>query len=322
MRKLGIGSALVVTILLSAALTGVQYLGYRLLGLPFSPADLYDWLLRTGWGLWVSLVGSVTTFFVGRGQTPAAASATGETILSLSLFLMLAIVAGIVFYLFVGRRRALPDGIDGVTIGAVFGAPMLLVSLFAGRSLVVDPLFIIIWILGLFLAWGVVLSYSFRRLMQPVAVPAPVLASSDDPNAAPTVVDPNTAANLDRRKFLFQLGASTAAITAISATAGVLLAKDAGEKHAVRPFPIADAAFLADQSALLGNFRRFAIVSFRPDSPENSEVVALGAEYPDRNYVSVWLGEGSPIVIYENLEAVLTAYSTDETETTVFWLDG
>lgn len=326
MRKLGIGSVFIVVLLLTAALLGIQYLGHRLWGLPFSPTDLYDWLVRSGPKLWLSLVESLTSLFTGRGQALSTASATTEAILSLSLFFLLAAFAGLIFYLFVGRRRILPDGIDGVTIGAVFGVPMLLVSLFAGRSLV-SPIFVIVWILGLFLIWGVALSYSFRRLMRPVASPVVTTPPDGDPDTVvPTPddvapVDAATAARLDRRQFLFQLGASTAAITAITATAGSLLGQKAGENQALRPFPMADPEFLGNQSELLGNFRRFAIVGYQPDRPEDAAVVTLGAEYPDRNYVSVWLGEGSPIVIYENLETALSAYALDDTETTVLWLD-
>lgn len=45
-----------------------------------------------------------------------------------------------------------------------------------------------------------------------------------------------------------------------------------------------------------------------------------GAEYPDRNYV-IWLGGRSPIVIYENLETALAAYSVEGEQTGLFWLD-
>ena len=317
MRKLGLGTALVIILLLTAALTGVQYLGYRLVGLPFSPVDIYDWLVRSGSGLWLSLVESVTGFFVGRGKTAAAASSSAELFLSITLFFVLAVVVGLIFYLFVGRRRVLPDGIDGVTIGAVFGVPMLLISLFAGRSLV-NPIITIVWVLGLFLLWGIALSYAFGRLMRPV--PVAQVSVSDDTGQDIQTVDPDTAARLDRRKFLFQLGASTAAITAISATAGALLGQDTASR-ALRPFPVADAEFMTRQSALLGNFRRFAIVNYPAGQPEKTEVVTLGTEYPDRNYVSVWLGEGSPIVIYENLETALTAFGVNDRESAVLWLD-
>ncbi|MEZ4517744.1 MAG: hypothetical protein R3C44_13265 [Chloroflexota bacterium] len=318
MRRLGLGIALIVIFLLTAAMTAVRYVGYQLAGLPFSPFDLYDWLVRSGAGLWLSLVEFLTAFFTGRGQNLATAATTTEWVLSLLLFFVIALIVGLIFYLFVGRRRVLPDGIDGITIGAVFGVPMLLVSLFAGQSLTA-PILIIVWILALFLLWGIALSYSFRRLMRPI--PTTAVPAQTDENGEMQPVDPDEAARLDRRHFLFQLGASTAAVTAVGATAGTLLAKNADTNRALRPFPVADAEFMARQGGLLDNFRRFAIVNYPPGKPEESQVVTLGAEYPDRNYVSVWLGEGSPIVVYENLETAMSAYRTDDSESAVLWLD-
>lgn len=316
MRKMGLGTALVIILLLTAALTGVQFLGYQLVGLPFTPLDISDWLVRSGVGVWLSLLQMVTGLLTPDGQTTAATSQTAELLLSVALFFVLAIIVGFIFYLFVGRRRTLPDGIDGVTIGAIFGVPSLLVSLYAGRSLA-NPAIIIVWVLGLFLVWGVALSFSFRRLMRPLPAAQPV--AYPEANEATAPEDPEDAVDMDRRAFLFKLGVSTAAITAVGITAGALLGKETPKP--LRPFPVADAKFRANQSQLLENFRRFAIVSFPPDRPEDAKVMTLGTEYPDRNYVSVWLGEGSPIVIYENIETALAAYGTNGRDTVVLWLD-
>ena len=79
--------------------------------------------------------------------------------------------------------------------------------------------------------------------------------------------------------------------------------------------------FRAAQSELFGQFRRFAIVRGGSAAVDTSNVLALGAEYPDRNYVSIWLGGHSPIVIYNSLETALAAYSTDDEPAGLFWLD-
>ena len=65
----------------------------------------------------------------------------------------------------------------------------------------------------------------------------------------------------------------------------------------------------------------FAIVRGGSAAVDTSNVLALGAEYPDRNYVSIWLGGHSPIVIYNSLETALAAYSTDDEPAGLFWLD-
>lgn len=49
--------------------------------------------------------------------------------------------------------------------------------------------------------------------------------------------------------------------------------------------------------------------------------LALGAEYPDRNYVSVWIGEHSPIIIYDDLQTALAAFGSDEDPVGLFFID-
>jgi hypothetical protein len=80
--------------------------------------------------------------------------------------------------------------------------------------------------------------------------------------------------------------------------------------------------FLEAQRQLFSSFRRFVIVRGGADSSEESNVLALGAEFPDRNYVSVWIGGRSPIVIYENLQTALVAFGSEDDESAAaYWLD-
>ncbi len=320
MRKLSLGTALFVTFFVTLALLGIQFAGLRLAGLPFSPFDLYDALTRSGMGVWQAVIESTLAFFSGSGNNAAQALSLTRWTWSLVGFALLALLAGVLVWAILGRRPALPDALDGVTVGAAWGLPMMVLAIFAGRSLA-DPVLIIIWILGLYAAWGIVHAMAYRRLMQPL--PASQAASDEgDPDAETAAqLDPAAAGRVDRRHFLFQLGASTAAITAVSASAGALLGSDQPDPRLRPPFPVADSELRATHERLLTNFRRFAIVRFPPDNPADMSVVALGAEYPDHHYVTVWIGDGSPIVVYESLETVLGTYNTDNEMSDFLWLD-
>ncbi len=321
MRKLSLGTALFVTFFVTLALLGIQFAGLRLAGLPFSPFDLYDALTRSGIGAWQTVVESTMAFFTGNGSNAAQALTFTRWIWSMVGFALLALLAGVLVWAILGRRPTLPDALDGVTVGAAWGLPMMVLAIFAGRS-VVDPVLIIIWILGLYAAWGVVHAMAYRRLMQPLTA-SPATQGDGDPDAEATdaLLDPVAAGRVDRRHFLFQLGASTAAITAVSASAGALLGSEQPDPRLRPPFPVADSKLRATHERLLTNFRRFAIVRFPPDNPADMSVVALGAEYPDRHYITVWIGDGSPIVVYESLETALGAYNTDDEMSDFLWLD-
>ena len=299
----GLGLVLLTILLITAPLVSLLYLGAQLLRLPFPPFDLYDWPVRAGFAPWASLATSLSA--PADGGNIAQNAALTQWLLGLTLFLALAVGVGLAFYAYTSRRGRAPDTIDGLTAGALLAVPMIFVALAVGSSTRPAPL-VVVWLGVLFVAWGVALSYAFGRLMVRPAPVAPL------PGEEPISVQPPT--GMDRRRFLLQLGASTAAVTAVTAAAGAALARSNEAAAVRRTLPMISPEFRAAQSELFGQFRRFAIVRGGAESAEASNVLALGAEYPDRNYVSIWLGGHSPIVIYQNLEAALSAYSTpDET---------
>jgi hypothetical protein len=307
-RRPGLGMWLLIVILTTAPLLGLMYLGAQLLQLPFLPADLFVLPIRAGFAPWASLVATLTGAQAAAGGNPEQSAPLVQAGLGLALFLLAALAYGLAFYAFVLRRGRVPDLIDGVAVGALFAAPMIAVSLIAGGS-PLPALLQIVWLAGLFIVWGIVLSYAFGRLMT-VGEAAPV---SDEAAAEGAI---------GRRQFLYQFGAGAAAITAVSAAAGAALAPGRKAEQLQRTLPMISPELAAAQQELFGEFRRFAIVRGGTDAAEDGNVLALGAEYPDRNYVSVWLGGHSPIVVYDRLESALAAYSTQDAPATVLWLDG
>ncbi len=312
----GLGMATLVILLATLPLLGILYLGAQLIRLPFPPLDLYDWPVRAGFAPWAALIDSLSSPTGNIAQTAPLV----QWLAGLALFLALAFLVGLAFYAFVLRRGRAPDPIDGLTAGALLAVPMIFVGL-AVRNSPLPTVVIVVWLAALFVGWGLLLSYAFGRLMRPApAVMTPPVEPLADTAPAPAVTPP-APAGIDRRSFLLQFGASTAAITAVTATAGAVLARRETAETLQRTLPMISPEFRAAQQELFGRFRRFAIVRGAADSVDKTNVLALGTEYPDRNYVSIWLGGHSPIVIYENLETALAAYSVEGEQTGLFWLD-
>jgi hypothetical protein len=286
---------------------GLMYLAGQLFQLPFTPLDLYDWPIRAGVGPWISLNNTLTGAQTATGGNIAQNASPVRWLIASSIFLLLALLFGLTFYSFILRRGRRPNPGDGLLIGVLFGAPMVFLSLAAGASPL--PAWInVLWLGGLFILWGVVLSYAFGRLWE---TPRPISSDSEQPSGQ----------GMDRRQFLIQFGAGATAITALSAAAGAALAQGNDAARLQTTLPMASPEFLEAQRELFGAFRRFAIVRVSGETAEDSNVVALGAEYPDRNYVSIWLGGSSPIVVYENLATALAAYGTEEGAADIYWLD-
>lgn len=301
-----LGLAVAIILLTTAPLVGLMYLGARLLHLPFAPFDLFDLPVRVGFAPWIALVNTLTGAQDAAGGNVSQSGPLVQWLLGPAIFFLLALAFGLAFYAFVLRRGRIPDLIDGLAIGALFAAPLIFISLAVGSS-PLPGLLSAVWLGALCVVWGIVLSYAFGRLMV-TAAPTP------EPDAPP-------AEGIGRRQFLLQFGAGAAAITTISAAAGAILAPGRDAAELQHTLPMLEPEFVAAQSELFGNFRRFVIVRGGESEAGESNVLALGAEYPDRNYVSIWIGGHSPIVVYESLQTALAAYGDDEEPAGVYWLD-
>jgi DMSO/TMAO reductase YedYZ molybdopterin-dependent catalytic subunit len=108
-------------------------------------------------------------------------------------------------------RKIKADPIAGVVMAALFGLPLIAISIAFGQS-AIHPLLRILWLALLFTAWGLALSWAYRRLT-PVEAEAPV-----GEDGAPAVE------RVSRRQFLIRLGAASAAITVVGAGLGTLVA--------------------------------------------------------------------------------------------------
>ncbi len=298
-----IGRAILVILLVSVPLLAVLYLGHWLLGLPFPPFDLSNWLNQIGFGPWVGLTDALIGTTAVNADDLLRRTMQAQWILGATLFFLLALIVGILFY---GqtRRRGRSRLLVTLLFGVLFAAPFVLAALGLADSTLPGGI-VVAWLVGWGVVWALAVDYALGRLTK-----APGL------QPAGTVVPDG----MDRRQFLLQFGAGAAAITAISgAAAGAARGRDAAQLQ--RTLPMISPELLEAQQELFGRFRRFAIVRSGAAEAGESNVLALGAEYPDRNYVSIWIGGRSPIIVYENLQSALAAYGTEENPAGAYFLD-
>ncbi len=213
MKKPNLGTGALVGALLTAPLIGVMYLAYRLAGLPFVPFDLFDWLTRV-------LPGPLITFGIDLmidtmlwlGVSVADSAKTAEQVMAVLQFFVGGVIAGLVFFGVMSARNIKSDAVAGIVIGALFGLPLIAISIAIGQSSV-HPILHILWLALLFLVWGLALSWTYGRLTS-VEAEAPVEAG-----------ETRDVERLNRRQFLIRLGAASAAVTVVGAGVGTVLAR-------------------------------------------------------------------------------------------------
>jgi DMSO/TMAO reductase YedYZ molybdopterin-dependent catalytic subunit len=219
MKKLNLGTAVLVGALLTVPLIGVMYLANQLADLPFVPFDLFDWLTRI-------LPGPVITFGIDLmidtmrwlGVSVADTAKLAEQTIAVLQFFASGLIAGIIFFGVISAREIKSDSIAGIVIAALFGLPLMTISLAIGQS-TVQPFLRILWLALLFLGWGWALSWTYRRLTR---VQAETPAETDETRAVE---------GLNRRQFLIRLGAASATITVLGAGVGAFLARAARQRR-------------------------------------------------------------------------------------------
>ena len=211
-RRLGLGSSLLSGVVLSAPLTALLYLADKLAGLPFVPFALFDWIAKV-------LPGPVVTFGIDAmidgmravGMSVAGSAKPAEQIAATILFFLIGVAIGTVFMVVLKWRNADPMFSYGLIAAAVFGIPMVAVSLPMGQS-TADPVMTVVVLMVLFIGWGLAFIPLYRRLLL-------------DPNRLETEDQIRWAKSINRRQFMVRVGVSTAAITVLGAGLGGMLAR-------------------------------------------------------------------------------------------------
>ena len=219
MKRLGLGTGALVGLLLTAALTGIMYLGDQLFGLPFVPFDLFNWVAR-------ELPGSLITFGIDMmidtmlflGLSVADAAKTAERFMAITMFLFGGAAAGAVYFAVMNWRQAKGDRFSGLVMAALFGLPQIAISIFITQS-TVNVFIQLLWLALLYLAWGMALSMVYGRLQFIHESAVTAAASIDAPESEVRSVE-----KTNRRQFLVKVGAATATVTVLTGGLGAVLA--------------------------------------------------------------------------------------------------
>ena len=224
MVKRSFGFGALVGGLLTATMTGIMFLADQLADLTFVPYDLFDWITRV-------LPGPVVTFGIDLmidtmrlfNFSVADVAKTAEQIIAVLQFVFMGVVAGAVFFAIMKARDIRSDMVSGLVIGALFGLPVIAITA-AIQTSTVNPIVIILWLLVLFVAWGVGLTQAYVRIypVEAEASAAPAMSEGEP--------DTRTVRQLSRRQFLITMGGAAATITVASSGVGVALQRAARRK--------------------------------------------------------------------------------------------
>lgn len=214
MKRPNLGLGALVGILLTAPITGLLYLADQLAGFSFVPFELFDWItpLIPGPIITFGIDAMIDTLRFFGGPEATTNAKTAEQIMAVGMFLVGGIITGVIYTAVLNWRKMEPTTVDGIVMGALFGLPMIAISLAVGDP-AVNLYLNIVWLAVMFLGWGVAFAYTYRRLS---TAAAPAAAAPDE--------EARAVEKIDRRQFLIRLGASTATITVVSGGVAAALA--------------------------------------------------------------------------------------------------
>lgn len=207
-------------LLLTAPLTAVMYVAYQLTAWPFAPFNLFDWIsgVLPGDLLTFGIDLMIDTLLLLGGEAALSIAKTAEHLLAVGMFLGSGIIAGALFFTLL-RLLKRTDWFVGLLVGILFAVPFIWMNRQVNGDKF-NPALVVPWFGVLFLVWGGVLSWVFKRLWR-TAVPSP--KSGDNIRSVERI---------DRRQFLIRLGAGTASMTIVGGSVSAFLAQAERQQQA------------------------------------------------------------------------------------------
>lgn len=204
--------AVLVGLMLTVALVAIFFVADALIGTPFVPFDVLDWIAR-------NLPGGLITFGIDTmvdliislnlGETSTAAK-TAEHIMGITGMIVTGVVAGVAFFMVMdNRHNKMSSQTPGLILGLILGVPVALLSNAINFTATTPPIVSAAWIIVAFIGWGLAMNWVYSDL----ATMGTVAGSEAR----------ITAQAIDRRSFLVRVGSATATITVVGAGLGALL---------------------------------------------------------------------------------------------------
>jgi DMSO/TMAO reductase YedYZ molybdopterin-dependent catalytic subunit len=212
--KPGVLTGALVGLMLTIALVAIFYAANALVGTPFVPFDVLDWMTRNLPGGLITfgietIVNVITTF--NLGDIDVIAKPIEQIVLGIGGMLITGtVLSAVFFYLMNQRERSSPQ--LGYVLGLAFGVPVAAISLSVNISARVDPTISAIWIVLAFIGWGAAVQWVYSDLAVMKAKRSDAAVSAE---------------GIDRRNFLVRVGGATAAITVVGAGLGAFLNNNA-----------------------------------------------------------------------------------------------
>ena len=184
MQKPGFKLGALVGLLLTAPLVVISALANQLAGLPFVPFDLFPFIRdNTPGGIMTAVIDvMVDTLIALNVQRIDQAAKVAEQFMAILMLVGVGVVAAGLYFL-VMRRVAITSWFaPGLGIGLVVGLPLALISNQLGLSASTDsmPALNAVWIVVLFVVWGLAVAWAYARLSalrDPAPVPSAAVSS-------------------------------------------------------------------------------------------------------------------------------------------------
>jgi len=220
MKSFALG--LIVGLVLAAPLVSILFLLHATVGTPFIPFDLFDGLVRILPGTLITFgIDMMVRLLMFLRLNLSDSSKIAEQIQAIAIFLSISVLGVGIFFAALKNRNSRSIVPLGLVLGIGTAIPVAIV---AGSP---------VWTVVALTAWGVAVSAVRYR----VALSPDLTASAAPELATPTP----TLDAVDRRRFLINLGGTTASITVVGAVvAAALHTSSEPVVHATSEVPLPD----------------------------------------------------------------------------------
>ena len=151
-------------VLLTAALVAVSFLGWKALGLPFAPFDIFDWIVRLlpGGVVTVAIDTSVAVSRAFGVTNISAAAKAGDQVLAIAGLLGAGGIAGAALFAALSLSDE-PALLFGGILGAMLGG-LALVAEYRLQRIAPGSVGAPAWVFATFVAWGVAFGWTRDRI--------------------------------------------------------------------------------------------------------------------------------------------------------------